>query len=256
MPVPGSGRLLFFEICHLHGCPLSSRYEKHRFFPDLQCRPVRRFQRDMDAVGPLRALPAVDLHPDRDRAGLGALQRHFIGAGQPDGRNAVDQDAVALRLLGRVHDLQPVDVLDLAAVDHARQRAAVAHHVDLERRAHARLASSADAQRQQHGAVDQHARPQHAAHTSGAASSRCASAFCGGVADQAARIAHLVHHAVAGVDAGGAADALVLQALADVDAGRADLHAQRAVDAVAQAQRARIDALRAREPRGSPRSAS
>src|SRR6185369_18062423 len=37
----------------------------------------------------------------------------------------------------------------------------------------------------------------------------------------------------AAVYAGGAADALVLQALADVDAGRADLHADAAVDAVA-----------------------
>ncbi|MNC23650.1 hypothetical protein D3C75_716800 [compost metagenome] len=57
----------------------------------------------------------------------------------------------------------------------------------------------------------------------------------GGVADQAARVLHLVHDAVAGVDAGGAADAFDLQAVADVDAGRADLHAHGAVDAVAEA---------------------
>src|SRR3546814_8044363 len=46
-----------------------------------------------------------------------------------------------------------------------------------------------------------------------------------GVADQPGRVAHLVHDVVAGVDAGAAGDALVLQAVADVDAGRADLHA-------------------------------
>ena len=56
-----------------------------------------------------------------------------------------------------------------------------------------------------------------------------------GVADQAARRADLVHHVIAGVDAGRAGNAFVLQAVADVDAGRAHLHAQRAVDAVARA---------------------
>ena len=50
-----------------------------------------------------------------------------------DAGQALDRDGVALRALGRVHDLQAVDVLDLAVVDDARQRAAVAHHVDLER---------------------------------------------------------------------------------------------------------------------------
>src|SRR3546814_1293296 len=44
-----------------------------------------------------------------------------------------------------------------------------------------------------------------------------------GVADQPGRVAHLVHDVVAGIDAGAAGDALVLQAVADVDAeiGRA-----------------------------------
>ena len=44
------------------------------------------------------------------------------------------------------------------------------------------------------------------------------------VADEAARRAHLVHDRVAGIDAGRAGDALVLQAMADVDAGWADLN--------------------------------
>ena len=53
------------------------------------------------------------------------------------------------------------------------------------------------------------------------------------VADQPARPADLVHDLIAGVDTGGAADALELQPVADVDAGRADLHAALAVDTVA-----------------------
>src|SRR4029079_6254266 len=44
-------------------------------------------------------------------------------------------------------------------------------------------------------------------------------------------------------------DALVLQALPDVDAGRADLDAQRAVDAVALADRGGVDAAPARAAR-------
>ncbi|MNZ55114.1 hypothetical protein D3C78_730330 [compost metagenome] len=58
----------------------------------------------------------------------------------------------------------------------------------------------------------------------------------GGVADQPFGVVHLVHDVVAGVDARGAADALDLQAVTDVDAGGADLHAHGAVDAVAQAR--------------------
>ena len=83
---------------------------------------------------------------------------------------------------------------------------------------------------------DQHARAQHAAQQLLAAPAVGHAVF-GGVADEAARVAHFVHHAVAGVDAGGAADAFVLQAVADVDAHGADLHAQGAVDAFAQALR-------------------
>ena len=55
----------------------------------------------------------------------------------------------------------------------------------------------------------------------------------GVVGDQPARPADLVHDLVAGIDAERALDALELRAVADVDAGRADRHACRAVDAVA-----------------------
>jgi hypothetical protein len=47
----------------------------------------------------------------------------------------------------------------------------------------------------------------------------------GGVAYQPTGVVHLVHHAVADIDAGSTTDALVLQAIADIDTGGADLHA-------------------------------
>src|SRR5690606_12724605 len=68
----------------------------------------------------------------------------------------------------------------------------------------------------------------------------------GGVADQALRIVHFLHDAVAGVDAGGATDAFDLQAVTDVDAGGADLDAHGAVDAVAEALGLVVDAFLAR----------
>ncbi|MPN36028.1 hypothetical protein SDC9_183533 [bioreactor metagenome] len=72
------------------------------------------------------------------------------------------------------------------------------------------------------------------------------------VTDQATRQADFVHHLVADVDAGGTADALILQAIADVNAGRANHDALPAVDAVAKlagvgaflAQPARLAAIR------------
>lgn len=54
-----------------------------------------------------------------------------------------------------------------------------------------------------------------------------------GVGDQPLRVVHLFHNRVAGIYAMRATDALVLQTIADVDAGRAYLHAQGTVDAVA-----------------------
>src|SRR5690606_13044159 len=65
-----------------------------------------------------------------------------------------------------------------------------------------------------------------------------------GVADEALGVIHFVHDLITGVDAGPAAYAHVLQAVADVDAGGADLHAQGAVDAVAQASFFVVDATR------------
>src|SRR5690606_5561218 len=53
------------------------------------------------------------------------------------------------------------------------------------------------------------------------------------IADEAGGALEFTHDVIAGVDAGGAADALHLQAVADIDAGGADLHAAGAGHAVA-----------------------
>ena len=55
----------------------------------------------------------------------------------------------------------------------------------------------------------------------------------GVIGDQPRRAVDLGHHRIAGVDAEAALDAAELRALADVDAGRADVDALHAVDAVA-----------------------
>ena len=61
------------------------------------------------------------------------------------------------------------------------------------------------------------------------------------ITDQAARGAHFVHHLITGIDASGTGNAFELQAVADIDPGRADLDAYPAVDAVAFRNCARID---------------
>ena len=58
-----------------------------------------------------------------------------------------------------------------------------------------------------------------------------------------ARQAYLIHDAVTGIDTGSAGYALVLQAVTDVDAGGTHLHAQCAVDAIAQPGLLLVDVL-------------
>ena len=57
---------------------------------------------------------------------------------------------------------------------------------------------------------------------------------------QATRIAHFVHHGVAHIGTGAAANALILQTLAYVDARGADLYTQSAIYAGTQMERIQI----------------
>ena len=70
-----------------------------------------------------------------------------------------------------------------------------------------------------------------------------------GIADEAGGIAHLFHDIVAGVDTSSAGDALELQAIANIDAGGADLNAEQAIDAITQSLCLRVDTMLARSTR-------
>src|SRR5690606_14612681 len=70
----------------------------------------------------------------------------------------------------------------------------------------------------------------------------------GGIADQAPLVAHLVHDLVTGIDTCGTLDTFELQAVADVDAGGADLYGHGAVDAVTQTQLGGNNPLLTRHP--------
>jgi hypothetical protein len=56
---------------------------------------------------------------------------------------------------------------------------------------------------------------------------------------------HFLHNLIAAIDTGGTSDALILQAIADIDAGRADLYTDAAIDTIAQALLSRLQRARA-----------
>ncbi len=147
-----------------------------------------------------------------------------------------------MRLFVHVEDLQGIDVLDQAVAGLAVERIAVADDVQAQRHARGERPDEQRHDTQQDRGIDDDARPDDARWLALHGVFR-------GVLDETLLVAHLVHHVVTGVDAGGTGDALVLQAVADIDAGRADLHAQGAVDAVAQAQLLRVGAALARTAR-------
>ncbi|MNT18953.1 hypothetical protein D3C72_1541840 [compost metagenome] len=132
-----------------------------------------------------------------------------------------------LCLLGFVDDLEGINVFDLTQVVLTEQ-ATVLDHVH---RYHRSLLQGDD-QRTNHdhqrGDIAEQARSQPV----GLATLQV---VFGLVADQATGVAHFVHDRITGVDARRAADAFHLQAIADVDTGRADLHTHLAINTVAQA---------------------
>ena len=105
------------------------------------------------------------LHVDRDPARFGRADLDLGPRRDRRLRQALHLDAVALRLLGRVHDLQPVDVLDAGRRRPSRASAPRSRTTStLSGVRSARLATQRDARcASSTRAVDQHARAQHAA---------------------------------------------------------------------------------------------
>ena len=150
------------------------------------------------------------------------------------GNATIPKDAVVLAVLAAANRDESrfpnPDTLDLA-----RERAAVADDVDLQRHADGHRDEERGGHRAQDARIDEHARPEHVG-PDAAAGEAVAQRVLRRVAHQALRQPGLRHDVVAGVDAGGAADALVLQPVPDVDASGADLDADAAVHAIALAE--------------------
>src|SRR5690606_8918879 len=171
---------------------------------------VLAFDDEADVVAAAGAVGGHYHHRHRDHGPGGGVHEAVIVA-QFEPRRALDREPEPALAPGLVHQLQGVGVLDPAVGGFAVQRVAVAQrlHDQVRPRTHAHCPGDHEPGQQQ--PVHDDPRPQHAG---GLAVDR----VLGGVADQPARVAHLVHDVVAGVDAGTAGDALVLKAVADVDA--------------------------------------
>ncbi len=164
--------------------------------------------------------------------GISIMHRHAL--------QALDLDANLSRLFRGVHQLDLIDVLDQTTGNFARQHAAITHHIHLQGVARGQPADEQPHHDEQQCRVNKNAWSQQMRPLLALAPLVLHGVFAG-VANQPARITHLVHDLIAGIDTGAAADAHVLQAIADIDARRADLHADAAVHAIALALRARVD---------------
>src|SRR5690606_30798960 len=187
---------------------------------------VRRTNAENDVVGARRQLLRSNRQLDRNGDQLPGVGLDLAATAIDQAVQARSLDDQGLRRLCLVHQLERIDVLD-----HALLVLTVEHAVLQDVQFHQRALDDGvgeDAHHdQQHRGVADQARTCQLGLLS-------REIVFGGVADQPARVVHLVHDGVACVDAGGTADALDLQAVTDVDAGRADLNAHGAIDAVAE----------------------
>ncbi|MPL74101.1 hypothetical protein SDC9_19911 [bioreactor metagenome] len=155
-----------------------------------------------------------------------------------------DRDPVSGRLAMLVAQPQRVDVADRTVALHDVKRVAVRGDVEVDRRAHEQRHHQPDADAGPEGEIEDRARPEDMLPD---IRRMLARAFLRlilqrDVADQPARLADLVHHLVAGVDAQPAGDAFELLAVADVDSHRTDVETGLTVDAIAVAGNARLAA--------------
>src|SRR5262249_6919786 len=193
----------------------------------------------------------VDARADRHQPARRAVHLDVCAALEMEARQPTHLDVENARPLRRVHDPQLVDVLDVTPPDLTRDRGAVPHDVHLEWDAQVEPENGCNDYRPDDRRVSENARPQ-CARDHLRAGQLALHRVLGRIPDEPARVAHLVHHLVAAVDAGCAPYALVLKPVPDVDAGGTDLHADVAVHAVAQPERLRVGAPRAWAPRLAP----
>ena len=113
-----------------------------------------------------RRLTIGQAHLHRHRGRLLGPYRHSRAhtLSQCQVRQALDRQYKGLLLLGRVHDVDAVDVLNLPALDQARHRCAIADDVYLERRAQPQARTQRHTGKRQHRGIDEHARSFHALH--------------------------------------------------------------------------------------------
>ena len=167
---------------------------------------------------------------------LGAIDRDRLRGRALDSIQTIDFYAEPFSRLGRIHDLQTVDVFDLPILDLPRQSTAIPNHVDAKRRSQGQARHECRDDGKQYHAIDQHSGSEYPC--------RQRLSLASGLhrilrieTDEPARVLHFVHHAVAHIDARRAADALILQAISNIDACWAHLNAQPATDAVPFARR-------------------
>src|SRR5574343_1868799 len=202
---------------------------------DSVCTGLGRLWRDADDYGYLVVFSRIDIN---------LLLAGYLHAFQPGHR----QLETAL-LLGGIHDLQVVDVLDPTIIRFAGQYRTVTYDIDLERNAGGDRPGRGDDDADQNHAVQNDAWP-HQVTDHLLRREVLFQRIFGGVTDQAAWLAHLVHDRIANIDTGATTDTLVLLSFANVDTGRADHDTQPAVHAITQlGRRFRVHSLLAGTPR-------
>ena len=199
----------------------------------------------MRALGDSRGWRSRDHEDARLGRGQGLDAQRVQAGEQLEAVGRLEPDAEIVRLAVAVLDVQREGVRGAAVRGRAEQHARGCARPGDRTGSRAReRPGEARADQREQGAVDDDPRAQDARRRAVARGRPASGSRSGSPARPT-----LLHHAVAGVDALGAGDALELQALADVDSRRADRDAEPAVDAVA---RSRLPSL----PRGSPRRAS
>src|SRR5690606_12936141 len=153
--------------------------------------------------------------------------------------------------LGGIDELQAVYVFDHAARYFAAQHPSVAYDVHSQRRAHDQRCNKGYADQRQDCHIGQYPRPEHALAHLGLgepAGNRIARR----ITNYSLIVIHLFHDLVTGIDTGATTYAHILQAIANVDAGRTDLNAQAAVNAIAHPGFFMIDTTRPPATRLAP----